>query len=207
MDIENNFWHTIHKNRLKKYYAQFSILNKLKESSGLFIELGVFKATSLIRIASYLEFQFEKTPILYGFDTFDEFPIGESPTEDDISFLKDFLVAAGRGLSIAEIEKICIENEINNISLVKGDINKTFPKFLKEKNQSISFLHVDVDLYSVTRNALFNALPFLQKGSILMFDDYEKVNSSTTAINEFISETGFEIKVPNGCTQPYFTIV
>ena len=204
MEIENKFWHNIHINRLKKYYAQFSILDRLKNISGLFIELGVFKATSLIRIASYLDFKFEQTPTLYGFDTFDKFPKGEFPTEDDTKFLEEFLETAGQGLKVEDIEKIINENQVNNISLIKGDINETFPKFLKEKNKPISFLHVDVDLYSVTKNALFQSLPYLQKGSIIMFDDYKKVDSSTKAIDEFISHTGFEIEVPKRTTQPYF---
>ena len=207
MEIENSFWHTIHKNRLKKYYAQYFILNKLNENSGLFVELGVFKATSLIRIASYLDFLFENPPTLYGFDTFEEFPPGDSPTEDDIKFLEQFLESAGQGLKKEEIESIIYQNEVKNISLIKGDINKTFPEFLKEKDQPISFLHIDVDLYSVTKKSLFEALPYLQKGSILMFDDYKKVDSSTKAIDEFILETGFKIKVPIGCTQPYFSEV
>ena len=204
MEIENKFWHTIHKNRLRKYYSQLYILDKLKTNTGLFIELGVFKATSLIRIASYLEFKFEKAPILYGFDTFDKFPTGDEPTVEDIKFLDEFLSSAGKGLNTKDIEKICSENELKNISLKKGDINKTFPKFLNEKNEPISFLHIDVDLYAVTKNSLFHALPYLQTGSILMFDDYKKVDSSTIAINEFLIETGYEIKVPKGSTQPYY---
>jgi len=76
--------------------------------------------------------------------------------------------------------KKCIElfdsnrfiNQIPKIELVKGDVKKTIPKYLKDNPHLIvSLLYLDLDLYEPTKIALHNFLPRMPKGSIIAFDE------------------------------------
>ena len=44
-------------------------------------------------------------------------------------------------------------------------------KFLKEENPSFALIHFDMDLYAPTKFALEKLLPFLQPGSLILFDE------------------------------------
>jgi len=61
---------------------------------------------------------------------------------------------------------------LNKIELVKGDICKTFPKYLKQHpSLMIALLYLDLDLYKPTLDTLKSALPRIPKGGIIVFDE------------------------------------
>jgi len=60
-----------------------------------------------------------------------------------------------------------------NVTLIKGWFKETLPKFLKQNNETISFINIDCDTYESTKD-IFNCLKKenFQDGCILIFDEY-----------------------------------
>jgi hypothetical protein len=62
-------------------------------------------------------------------------------------------------------------NHIKKIEVVKGDISKTIPSYLKKnKQQTVRILHLGMNLYLPTYNSLKYFLPRMVKGSIVAID-------------------------------------
>lgn len=117
---------------------------------------------------------------IIGFDTFEGFP---SISNQDLKSLKHENLEVGKFSSFCDIEKElndCIEefdenrflNHISKIELVKGDANKTIPKYI-ENNQHllISLLFLDFDIYEPTKTALQYFAKRVVKGGIIAFDE------------------------------------
>jgi hypothetical protein len=46
------------------------------------------------------------------------------------------------------------------------------PTFLQIQQQPVAFVHLDADLYSSTKTVLEAISPYLQPGTLLLFDEY-----------------------------------
>ncbi len=63
-------------------------------------------------------------------------------------------------------------NEENKIQLIKGDANKTIPKYVESnKHLIVSLLYLDFDIYEPTVTALNTLLPRIPKGGVIAFDE------------------------------------
>lgn len=60
----------------------------------------------------------------------------------------------------------------NNAIPIKGWIQDTLPNFLEKNNPLIIFVHIDLDTYSSTKFVLEKVKPYLQKGVILLFNEF-----------------------------------
>jgi hypothetical protein len=75
---------------------------------------------------------------------------------------------------IAEYDKDRFLGHIPKVSLVKGDISKTIPAFIRRNpHLVVSLLFVDCDLFEPTRTALKHFLPRMPRGAILAFDELD----------------------------------
>lgn len=146
--------------------------------SGLFLECGVHTGRSINYLAKILS---NKT--IYGFDSFEGLP----------QEWTGFTMQSGDFDLNGELPKVC-----NNVELHKGLFNNTLPEFLKDKNEKIAFLHVDCDLYQSTADVLNVIYPYLQKGTIIVFDEFFNYpnwrNHEFKAFNEFIEKNRIEYK-------------
>ena len=62
---------------------------------------------------------------------------------------------------------------LKNVTLIKGKVQSTLENFLKDKkDKKIIFAHMDMDTYTPTKYALNKIKPFLQKGSVILFDEF-----------------------------------
>jgi len=185
MEIENKWYHNAPKKRLQKALAQYELYKKIVDMPGSVVEVGVFKACSLIRWATYrdcLESAYSRKII--GFDTFDTFP--EVP---DDNFPEEFTLAAGKPYSTQALHGIFKRKEITNYELVAGDIFKSIPKYLSlHPELVISLLHIDVDVYEPTKEALKTLLPHVIPGGLIVLDDYTHIPGATKAVTQFIAE-------------------
>jgi hypothetical protein len=60
----------------------------------------------------------------------------------------------------------------SNVILHKGLFEESIPDFLKEYNPiSISFLHIDCDLYSSTKTIFDFLGDFIKAGTVIIFDE------------------------------------
>ena len=81
---------------------------------------------------------------------------------------------------IAEVAKQNFDNlKINNISIITGNLNQTFSKYLKEKistenneNNSLDFVFFDANhQYLPTINYFETCLPYAHENTVFIFDD------------------------------------
>ena len=190
-ESENVFYLKSHASRLKKALLHYEIYKKILKVPGDILELGVFRGCSLIRFATYRDFlrkNFERK--IYGFDDFGKFT--QPKRKKDKIFIKIWErdlhknSTSVSGISIEELKLIVKKKKFKNVKLIKGNIIKTLPKFLeRKKNLKISFLHLDMDVYKPTLFALEKLYSKVQKGGIILLDDYGGADGVTKAVNKF----------------------
>ena len=190
-ESENIFYLKSHANRLKKALLHYEIYKKISNVPGDIFEFGVFRGCSLIRFATYRDlFRKNYKSKIYGFDDFGKFT-QQSGKKDKI-FIKRWKKdlqknsKSDSGISVKELTLIIKKKKFKNVHLIKGNILKTLPKFLKhKKNLKISLLHLDTDVYEPTLFILEKLYDKVQKGGVILIDDYGIANGVTRAVNKF----------------------
>ena len=183
------------KNSLKYYF----LLSKLNKKKINVVECGIGAGESLsyiCKISKLLDIEAN----IWAFDSFEGFP--KSTTEDEgkykagsikphyklynIKFVKNYM-------KTFDIE----EDEIEKINFVKGFFPESFQNYNSDK---IDFLHLDVDLYNSYKNCLEFFWQYLNKGSLVLFDEYKsksdlyKWPGASRAIDEFFTKKNLDIK-------------
>jgi len=151
--------------------SRVELFRMVMDIPGAIIECGVYKGNSLML---YLQLSLLLEPYainrsLYGFDTFEGFrsidgqfdpaDINEQMfSETDASILEQ---------SILLNDLIRPVNRIPRCELVKGDIVKTAPEFVKDKPElCVAMLILDTDLYQPTKVALETFLPLMRRAAL-----------------------------------------
>lgn len=116
------------------------------------MECGVYKADSLNYFAKGLPKR-----IWHGFDSFEGLP-------------QDW--AGGEKGQGAFSLKGKMPGVRRNVVLHPGWFENTVLPFLNTSHDMIAFVHLDADIYSSTYTVLQAITPRLQKGSLLLFDEY-----------------------------------
>ncbi len=187
-NIENAFHWFSHPSRIKKIICHYEIFMKTSKISGSIIECGVFKGNSLMRFLIFRDLiKNMKNKHIYGFDVFGKFP--SQLSVKDNNFAKNHNKKIGLGLEVKKLKENLKRKKLTNFTLIKGPIEKTIKKFLeKKKNLKISFLHLDLDVYKPTLNALESLYSKVSKGGIILLDDYGQVEGATKATNFFLKK-------------------
>lgn len=187
-EYENGFMATAEPKRFSKFITHLEFFNKTSELRGEIVELGVFKGNSLFRWIKFrdlLENSFSRKII--AFDIFGEFP--QTDFIDDKrqreAFIKE--TDGGVGISYEELLDLLEAQKLNNnLDIVKGDILKTLPQYLKNNPQlKISLLHIDVDLYEASTLSLELLFSHVVKGGIIVLDDYGAFAGANKAVDDF----------------------
>lgn len=160
-----------------RVFDKYGLLAHALECSkreGLVCEFGVFKGDTINFIA-------RKTPrVVHGFDSFEGLP-------------EDW--RTGYGASAFDLGG-CLPRVEPNVKLHAGLFDKTLPPFLEEFKESISFLHVDCDLYTSTKTVFQFLGKWIQAGTIIVFDEYFNYPSweehEFRAFQEFVAQDGIE---------------
>lgn len=142
---------------------------------GLVLEFGVHVGSTIRVIAS------NTSKIVYGFDSFQGLP--------------EFWSGAG-GLPAGTFACDPPKNLPANVELVIGWFEDTLPDFVEyHKDEKISVMHIDCDVYSGARTVLSLTKHMIQHGTIIIFDeimgypDWE--NGEFKAFCQFLEETGY----------------
>lgn len=207
-EFENYFYWTCDTQRIGKLLAHFELFKMSNKVEGSIVECGVFKGASLIRFAVYRKlFSGPDKKKLIAFDTFSKFP--ESHIEKEIEMRADFVKECGEE-SIADwqlMEILKNKDCDKNIELVAGDITETIPGFVSENpDMKISMLNLDVDLYEPSVTILENLYPKLQKGGVLILDDYNTFPGETKAVDDFFKDKKVAIKSFPYTETPHYII-
>ena len=127
---------------------------KIYEKANL-LEFGVGAGISISYIATKLK---KNNLTITGFDSFYGNPEVWPGTNNIIGSSNQF----GK-----------IPNNLpENVFIVEGKIEETLSKYLLDNQiKKISFVHIDVNIYSTTNFILKTLKPFMQNGTIILFDE------------------------------------
>ena len=155
---------------------------KSSKSEGLVLELGVYKGATINHIASVLNNIGRKDKIIYGFDSFE-------------GLAEDWKGTRTRKFQLKLFKKPKFKNKIK---IIEGWFKDSLPIFVEGLNESISFLHIDCDIYESTRDVFANLAEKIEKGTIIVFDEYFNYpfwqNHEYKAFKEFVDEYSVEYK-------------
>ena len=135
-------------------YAINKALENGNNDKYFYLEFGVFRGESINRFADILHTCNSK---IYGFDSFEGLREDWAGTD----------VEKGHFNLDGKIPKLK-----NNAIPIKGWVQDTLPNFLEKNNPLINFIHIDLDTYSSTKFVLERVKPYLQKGAILLFNEF-----------------------------------
>ena len=160
---------------LSRVLAIEEIYKKIIGISGIVLEFGCRYGGNM---ALYNNFKSIYEPYNYtrqfvGFDTFSGFP---SVSDVDVANTGDYAVKDGYMDFLSSVLDLHNKNSpighIEKNLLIKGDVQETLGTFLGNNTRNFALVYFDMDLYSPTVYALNLIKPFLSKGSIIVFDDF-----------------------------------
>lgn len=181
----DNFW------KQSRYLDLMNLVEKVlnkKKLKGDFVELGCWKGHSAYIIAKMIN-KYKENIKFHIFDSFE----GLSETTPDDHNLNTLF-------DKKQIKKIR-EQFKSNEDFVKNEVLKNFnfiktykgwipEKFQEVENLKFSFIHIDLDLYDPTLKSLEFFFPRLQKGGVIICDDYNswEFDGSKKAWDYFFSK-------------------
>ncbi len=212
-DYETNFHLTMNEERLSKFLTHFEAFKLSQNVPGEIVECGVFKGTSLMRFGMLRKvFGGDHTSRLIGFDVFSNKYPNTKFKEDKIQRKHWIKTAGSSSISETQLKKIFKNRKISNFQIIKGDVNKTVPKFIKKNpGIKISLLNIDIDFVEPTLTVLENFYNKVSKGGIILLDNYAGRGSSgkylhgdTLAIDNFFKNKDIKIKKFGFAARPCF---
>ena len=150
----------------------FENMNLQHKPNTLWLEFGVASGNTINYISKFT------TDKVYGFDSFEGLPENWREGFDKGAF------SSGGILPYVN----------SNVELIKGWFNETLLQFITMQNKKVSFIHIDVDLYSSTKY-IFDVLKnYIDNGCIIVFDElvnypgFDGDTGELKAFYEFITE-------------------
>lgn len=215
-DVEKlqNFAKYVPAQDLRKFLCRAKLFEKVLTVQGSIIECGVLYGGGVMTWAQLSEIYepLNHTRNIIGFDTFEGFATVSKQDATDLS-----VQSRQGGLAIDSMEdtqrsaalhdRLRFLPHIQKVRLVRGDVRKTLPVFLKDNPHTVvSLLYLDFDTYDPTLAALEHLLPRMPKGSILAFDElnHEVWPGETIAVMEAVGLRNLRIeRFPFGGTLSY----
>jgi O-methyltransferase len=158
----------------RDYSRRYNLYQHVIDSKGLinapidYLEFGVCQGNSFrwwVKANSNQESRF------YGFDTFEGLP-----------------EAWGVVFKKGDMNAIIPDINDNRVAFIKGLFQETFNPFIKShdmNSERIKVIHLDADLFSSTLYILTSIAPYLKKGDILLFDEFNVPNHEFFAFQCF----------------------
>mgnify|MGYP000866007847 CR=1 FL=1 len=170
-------------------------LFKKNKIEGDIVECGVFKGANCRFICDYLKSINNENINIFLYDTFEGMP---SASINDINiftkknynfYLKKMqknneVDNFHKYENIENVKKLLLQTNYNNnkIHFIKGLVEKTIPKTIPNK---ISLLILDTDYYDSTKHELHHLYPLVEKGGIIIIDDYGTWSGVKKAVDEY----------------------
>lgn len=138
---------------------------------------------------------------IIGFDTFSGLK-GVSGKDSNSKFIEEGFVSTGKNYDkfleqiLSCLEQECPIQQIKKHEIIKGDVCKTLPMYLKKNPQTvIALAYFDMDIYKPTKAALEMIMPHVTKGSIIAIDEmnWSEMPGPTLAFNEVIGIGKYKI--------------
>jgi len=158
----------------RDYTRRYELYQHVLDSKGLanapidYLEFGVCQGNSFrwwVNANTNYDSRF------YGFDTFEGLP-----------------EAWGIVFKKGDMNAIVPDIDDKRVAFIKGLFQTTFNPFTKShdlSNERIKIIHLDADLFSSTLFILTSMAPYLRKGDILLFDEFNVPNHEFFAFQCF----------------------
>lgn len=170
---------------------------------GLWLEMGVYRGKTIQHIAK------NTSNTVHGFDSF--YGLHEHWDADNpqgVYSLNGQIPDGAIDLSVEHSDPGMYNSSPTrstipwpaNVKLYAGFFEQTIPEFVKNNKESISFIHIDSDLYSSAKTIFEQLESRFIKGTVICFDDFpgypefKDKNHEVKAFAEFLLKTGFEYK-------------
>ena len=160
----------------RKSFWTYNLDNLIKE--GVVLEFGVFKGHSINFMSNTL-----KDKLFFGFDSFE----GLQENWKGSGLAKNHFSLRGK-----------LPKVNDNVNLISGWFSSTLPQFLKNFNDQICLIHIDCDTYESSKEVLSMLKDYIDKGTVIIFDEYFGYPGWKTgeykALQEFIIEQNINYK-------------
>ena len=190
---------------LKRFLAHYELFRQAVDLPGDIVELGVYRGTTLMTWANFLEIRNmgDRQKQVFGFDHFSGF----SELSEKDGKPQDTKVEGSFDSSVFEAmleDAISIYDQDRfipykpRVRLVKGDICKSVPEFVKNNpGLRICLLHFDCDLYVPTKVGLERLWDLVVPGGIVLFDEYgiRPWEGESKAVDEFFKDRGIDTQI------------
>ena len=199
-DVIENFMLFMRRVNFAKFVTHIELFKKTIDLPGSIVECGVFKGMSLLTFAKLVEVYCAGDTLkrIIGFDTFEGF-VSLNP-KDGVPDTRRGKVEGGwnAGEFLPTLESLIDITQrdsmiprFKRIELVKGDVCKTIPEYIKTNpGLRISLLHLDLDLYEPTLAALESLYPLVVPGGVVLLDEYgmEGFPGESAAFDEYFGK-------------------
>ena len=186
-------------------WINYKYINKIIKNNikGDIVECGIWKGISVVFFQKILDFYKVTNKNIYGFDTFEGFP---EPTERDVTIENISMMDRFNNLKINKnssnwnncsfenVNKNILSSRINtkNLKLIKGKVENTLTDENNLPNK-ISILKLDTCLYESTKMELEVLFPRIQKGGVLIIDNYQNFKGVQYAVEKYFNNKKFKL--------------
>ena len=180
------------------------LYSQILDLPGIIMEFGVWWGANMALLNSYRSVYepYNWPRRIIGFDTFEGY---KNPTPQDGGTLPK--VASGHAMQadhekyiesvMATHERDNPMNHIKKFDLIKGDVQQSLPKYLRENPATIiSLAYIDLGLYEPCKAVLEAIRPHLIRGSIIALDELNSPNfpGETIALRDTLGLKGYSIR-------------
>jgi Macrocin-O-methyltransferase (TylF) len=205
---ENNFFLSCDTTRISKVLAHYELFKIVQDVPAAIVKGGVFNDASLARFASFRDlFGTTFSKKIIGFDVFGPFP--ETAFEPDWPMRDRFIAAAGdQSIGLDQMMEVLKHKRCDRyVELVEGNICATVPRYVQDHPElKISLLNLDTDIYEPAAVILEHLYPRIERGGILILDDYGTFPGETKAVDDYFRGTGARIRKFPFCMTPCYLV-
>lgn len=174
--------------------VEYIVKNKVK---GDIVECGVWKGGSVLAILHSLN-NLKETRNVYLFDTFEGMTY---PTDEDFSIkkqvsAKEIYKNKDGVMCYSSIEEVksnlkSVNYSSEYVHFIKGKVEDTIPN--SNTPEKIALLRLDTDWYESTKHEMEHLFPRLEKGGIIIIDDYGHWSGCKKAVDEYLEENNISL--------------
>jgi hypothetical protein len=194
----------IYRGALDRYLYFKDMVERVQAVEGDIVECGVSIGHGALLFTLFSDYV-GKPRTHYGFDSFEGFP---APVEqDEATPIKGSGFWASPPDTVLRVLRDGRLNETvirDRIRLVKGWFDTTLPAY----EGHIALLHLDCDLYESYKVALETLYPKVERGGVIMFDEYgdSRWPGATKAIDEFFGGRPEKVQAHPKCTWKFHVV-
>ena len=175
------------------FYGNLALCKKIENVEGSIVECGVWRGGMSGAMAEIIG----KNRDYYLFDSFEGLPdakaIDGKAALDWQSDTKGPIYFDNCAAEIKYAEESMRLSKATNYNIIKGWFSETLPDF--QISNGIALLRLDGDWYDSTMDCLVNLYPKVNKGGMIIIDDYYVWDGCTRATHDYLSKNNLPVRI------------